>query len=112
MQPVEIVDNHYLAITGTYDGDGDVHGLRYVLLASNEQRLNELARTRLTLLLVSLAGILVSGLTVWYLIRHVTQPPAGAPGPCRCGRPRRFSPGASCSFRTTSSAPWPSPSTT
>ncbi|MES1166369.1 MAG: ATP-binding protein, partial [Pseudomonadota bacterium] len=39
-----------------------------------EQRLAELARTRTTLVSVSLAGILLSGLIVWYLIRRVTQP--------------------------------------
>ena len=72
--PVELSHVHYLAQTGSYEANGPARGFRYVLLTSYEQRLAELQRTRTTLLSVSLAGILLSGLFVWYLIRRITQP--------------------------------------
>ena len=72
--PVVLMNTHYLALTGSYDVKGPGQGFNYVLLSSNEQRFSELARTRLTLVSVSLVGVLLSGLTVWYLIRRVTQP--------------------------------------
>lgn len=72
--PVVLMNAHYLAQTGSYETNGTARGFRYVLLSSYEQRLNELGRTRTTLLTVSLAGILLSGLTVWFLIRRITQP--------------------------------------
>ena len=72
--PVELANVHYLAQTGSYEVGGPARGFHYVLLSSYEQRLNELARTRTTLLSVSLAGIFLSGLIVWYLIRRITQP--------------------------------------
>jgi signal transduction histidine kinase/CheY-like chemotaxis protein len=68
--PVEMDGVHFYALTDVYRQTG----LRYVLLSSYEQRLQELDRARLTLIGVSLAGILVCGLVVWYLIRRVTQP--------------------------------------
>ena len=74
VQPVVLLGTHYLAQTGSYEISGAAGGFHYVLLSSTEQRLNELARTRTTLLSVSLAGILISGLIVWYLIRRITQP--------------------------------------
>ena len=72
--PVVLMNAHYLAQTGSYEASEHPRGFRYVLLSSYEQRLNELAHTRTTLLSVSLAGILLSGLTVWFLIRRITQP--------------------------------------
>lgn len=69
-----LVNGHYLALTGRYADGGPGGEFNYVLLSSFEQRLAELARTRTTLVSVSLAGILLSGLIVWYLIRRVTQP--------------------------------------
>ncbi len=71
---VVLQNAHYLALTGSYQVSDAGLGFTYVLLSSNEQRFSELARTRLTLVSVSLAGVLLSGLTVWYLIRRVTQP--------------------------------------
>jgi len=68
--PVEMDGVHFYALTDEYRQTG----LRYVLLSSYEQRLQQLDRARLTLISVSLAGILLSGLTVWYLIRRITQP--------------------------------------
>ena len=72
--PVVLMNTHYLALTGSYEIKGPDQGFNYVLLSSNEKRFSELARTRLSLVSVSLVGVLLSGLTVWYLIRRVTQP--------------------------------------
>jgi two-component system NtrC family sensor kinase len=72
--PVVLMGAHYLAQTGSYETGNSSRGFRYVLLSSYEQRLAELARTRTTLLTVSLAGILLSGLVVWFFIRRITQP--------------------------------------
>lgn len=69
-----IVNGHYLALTGSYTSGSAAGGFNYVLLSSFEQRLTELARTRATLVSVSLAGIILSGLIVWFFIRRVTQP--------------------------------------
>ncbi len=74
VHPVEIQGEHFLALTGSYESRGSRQGISYVLLSSYEQRMRELERTRSTLLSVSLAGILLSGLVVWYLIRRITQP--------------------------------------
>jgi signal transduction histidine kinase len=72
--PVMLQGKHFLAQTGSYEVGGAALGFHYVLLSSYEQRLTELQSTQTTLLSVSLAGILLSGLIVWYLIRRVTQP--------------------------------------
>src|SRR6187551_1617481 len=69
-----VVNGHYLALTGSYVSGSSTGGFSYVLLSSFEQRLAELARTRTTLVSVSLVGIFLSGLFVWYFIRRVTQP--------------------------------------
>jgi len=71
---VEIHQEHYLALSNSYDRRGAQGGFRYVLLSSYEQRLRELQSTRGTLLIVSLAGVLLSGLIVWFLIRRITLP--------------------------------------
>lgn len=72
--PVVLMNAHYLARTGSYETGDAARGFRYVLLSSYEQRLTELGRTRTTLLTVSLTGILLSGLVVWFFIRRITQP--------------------------------------
>jgi two-component system NtrC family sensor kinase len=72
--PVEIHQEHYLALTDNYERRNPQGGFRYVLLSSYERRLRELERTRATLLSVSFTGILLSGLMVWFLIRRITQP--------------------------------------
>ncbi len=72
--PVELTGIHYLARIGSHEIVGPARGFRYVLLSSIEERLSELADTQATLLSVSLAGIFISGLVVWYLIRRITQP--------------------------------------
>lgn len=72
--PAEINQKHYFALTNGYEYRGPEGGFRYVLLSSYEQRLQELENTRATLLLVSVIGILLSGLTTWFLVRRITQP--------------------------------------
>jgi signal transduction histidine kinase len=74
VQPVVLLNAHYLAQTGSYEVGGPARGFHYVLLSSYEQRLNELGRTRTTLLAVSLSGVLLCGMIVWYFIRRITQP--------------------------------------
>ncbi len=69
-----IHQEHYLALSNGYDRRGTQGGFRYVLLSSYEQRLRELQSTRGTLLVVSFAGVLLSGLIVWFLIRRITLP--------------------------------------
>jgi signal transduction histidine kinase len=69
-----LVNAHYLALTASYEAGSPTGGFSYVLLSSFEQRLAELARTRATLVSVSLAGIVLSGFFVWFFIRRVTQP--------------------------------------
>lgn len=69
-----VVTGHYLALAGSYAPGNSAGGFNYVLLSSFEQRLAELARTRATLVSVSVAGIVLSGLIVWFFIRRVTQP--------------------------------------
>jgi two-component system NtrC family sensor kinase len=72
--PVEIQGEHYFALTDNYQRGGTQRSFRYVLLSSYEPQLRELERTRTTLLTVSIAGILLSGLVVWFLIRRITHP--------------------------------------
>jgi signal transduction histidine kinase len=49
-------------------------GIRYVLLSSSEQRLLALEKTKLTIFAASIAGIVLSGLVVWFFVRRITQP--------------------------------------
>lgn len=72
--PVELDGAHFYALIDEYRQNGAPGGLRYVLLSSYEQRLRELEHARTTLISVSLAGIVVAGVMVWFLIRRVTQP--------------------------------------
>jgi two-component system NtrC family sensor kinase len=72
--PVELAGEHYFALTDDYGRGPMPGGFRYILLSSYEQRLGDLGRTRATLLAVSIAGILLSGLAVWFLIHRITQP--------------------------------------
>ncbi len=72
--PVELHQEHYLALNNRYE-DRDPHGgFRYLLLSSYEQRLLERDRNRTTLLGVSVVGIMLSGFLVWWLIRRITHP--------------------------------------
>ncbi|MDB6113150.1 MAG: hypothetical protein JWQ62_95 [Lacunisphaera sp.] len=74
--PVSVVihNEHYLALADNYERSGAHTGFRFVLLSSYEQRQREMEATRATLLLVSLAGILVSSFMIWFMIRRITHP--------------------------------------
>jgi two-component system NtrC family sensor kinase len=74
IQAVELGGRHYFALTEDYGRSAVPGGFRYVLLSSYEERLQDLARTRTTLLSLSLAGIVLSGLAVWFLIHRITHP--------------------------------------
>jgi two-component system, NtrC family, sensor kinase len=71
VQEVVIDDEHFLALAAGVESSPGFH---YVLLSSYEQRLQSLARTQRTLLLVSGAGILVGSLVVWFFVRRITRP--------------------------------------
>ncbi|MFA5058220.1 MAG: hybrid sensor histidine kinase/response regulator, partial [Opitutaceae bacterium] len=74
IQPVVVNGEHYLALAGSYERKGPQRGFRYLLLSSDESQLRALAQTRATLVGVSLAGILLSGMIVWFFIRRITRP--------------------------------------
>ena len=72
--PVEMNGERFLALAGAYEPNGPQSGFRYVLLSSHEQRMRALMNAQLTLVGVSLLGVLLSGTLVWFLIRRVTRP--------------------------------------
>ncbi len=65
---------HFLALAGGLGDRGTPANFRYVLLSSYEPRLRELESTRRTLIEVSLGGIFLSGLVVWFFVSRITQP--------------------------------------
>jgi signal transduction histidine kinase/ActR/RegA family two-component response regulator len=73
-EPVLLNGEHYLSLTNTYDQAGSRRGFRYVLLFAFEPSLRAVADTRQTLIAISTAGILLSGLIVWFFVRRFTQP--------------------------------------
>jgi len=72
--PVIIHKEHYLALGNGYERHDQPGGFRYLLLSSYEQQLRERDHNRITLLSVSVAGIVLSGFMVWLLIRRITHP--------------------------------------
>jgi len=65
---------HFLALAGRFNsGNGDSK-LGYVLVYPKDQSLRELQDTQQMIISVGLAGILVSTLLVWVLIRGITRP--------------------------------------
>ncbi len=67
-------DEHYYCAAGTFtslDGEGR---LGYLLLSSNEKSWQALLTTRRVLGVVSVVGIFVGTIIVWFLVRKVTQP--------------------------------------
>ena len=70
---VVIGEDHFMARSGRLDGSGR-EGIQYVILSSYEQRLLELQATRRTLTELSVAGIFVSALVVWWLVRRAIRP--------------------------------------
>jgi len=71
---VEMDNEHYLALSGAYDGTKTHEGFRYVLLSSYEPRLRALEETRRTLVGLSLACIVLGIAAVWFFLRQITQP--------------------------------------
>jgi len=65
---------HYLALTANYGRTAASPGFHFVLLSSYEQRLEALDTTRVRVLGLSVTGIAVSALVVWFFIRRVTRP--------------------------------------
>ncbi|MSU48644.1 MAG: response regulator [Opitutus sp.] len=61
-------------VTGSLDGGDSRQSVRYVLLASAEQRLGAFERTRIALGGLSVTGILVSAGVVWFFVRRITRP--------------------------------------
>lgn len=74
IREVVIAREHYLALAGEYGRDASEAGFRFVLLASYEQQLSTLRETRLTLIGLSLVGILISAGVVWLFVSRITQP--------------------------------------
>lgn len=72
--PLLLSGEHFLAQMGKY-GRGNGHeGFVYFLLLSYEERMRALADTRRTLVVVSIIGILISGLVVAGLVRRIIHP--------------------------------------
>jgi two-component system NtrC family sensor kinase len=71
---VELHGEHFKGLSGIYSSGGREREFRYVLLSSYEQSLRTLQDTRWTLISVSLAGILISGITVWLFVRRSIHP--------------------------------------
>jgi signal transduction histidine kinase len=63
---------HYLCLAGTFANSSDNSG--YLLLSSYEKSLLDNQATRRMILLLSMAGILLSSLLIWVLIRRITRP--------------------------------------
>ncbi|MBI4327024.1 MAG: response regulator, partial [Chloroflexi bacterium] len=75
-QPAGAVLNEerYWALAGHFATGSGMEKLGYLLLSSYETPLRELRTTQLRLFSVSLFGILLSSLLVWFLVRTITQP--------------------------------------
>jgi PAS domain S-box-containing protein len=72
--PLVVDGEHFFALSGDYASATDRPGFRYLLMSSYEARLQELRGMRYVLGSVSLIGILISSVCVWWLIRRITQP--------------------------------------
>jgi two-component system NtrC family sensor kinase len=74
-QHTMVSGEHFLARAGAIDAAGSrPSGVSYVILSSYEHGVRALEETRRTLVGLSLAGVLVSSLTVSWLVRRVTRP--------------------------------------
>lgn len=71
---VKIGGQRYQPISGALTAAGSAQEVRYVVLSSSEEQLSALERMRTTLLLLSLAGIVVSGAVVWFFVQRITRP--------------------------------------
>lgn len=72
---VVVGGEHFLARSGRLDAaQTGAAGVRYVVLASYEQRLQAMEATRRTLILVAVLGVVVSAVVVGWLVRRATRP--------------------------------------
>ena len=74
IQEALINGEHFLTMTGDYGRTTGSTGFHFILLSSYEQRRDALEVTRLRVLGISAAGIVISALVVWFFIRRVTRP--------------------------------------
>jgi signal transduction histidine kinase/ActR/RegA family two-component response regulator len=74
LAPIAVGAARFLPAAGTLPAAGAQSGVRYVVLSAMEERFAALERARRVLALVSLAGVLVSSLVVWFFVRRVTRP--------------------------------------
>jgi signal transduction histidine kinase/CheY-like chemotaxis protein len=75
-RPREILvgDEHYFYSGGQFASLSGDHNLGYLLFSSYEQPLHALHQTQQTLLLLSVLGIVLGAVMVWFLLRRVTAP--------------------------------------
>jgi signal transduction histidine kinase len=72
---VVVAGEHFMARSGDLNAMAPGEsGIRYVMLSSYETRLQALVQTRRTVMGLSIAGILVSGVVVSWFVRRVTHP--------------------------------------
>jgi two-component system, NtrC family, sensor kinase len=72
MEIVSSKGEHFLCLAGTFAGSANNVG--YLLLSSYEKALLKKEQTQQMITLLSLAGILLSSLLIWVLIRKITHP--------------------------------------
>lgn len=72
--PLLIGGRRYQPISGVLTAGSPAQEVRYVVLSSSEEQLKALEHTRITLLVVSLAGIVISAAVVWFFVRRITHP--------------------------------------
>jgi two-component system NtrC family sensor kinase len=65
---------HFLALSDVYNEGDASRGVPYILLSSYEASLQALEDTQRTLVAVAIAGMLLSGVTIWYFVRRGTRP--------------------------------------
>jgi two-component system NtrC family sensor kinase len=67
-------DEHYFCSAGHFTSLGGGNHLGYLLLSSYEQPLRALRSAQQMLLLVSLFGLVLGSVIVWFMVRRATQP--------------------------------------
>jgi two-component system, NtrC family, sensor kinase len=71
---VRVGGERHRPATGALDPSSAQKGVRYIVLSSVEKRFSSFERTRVTLVGLSAAGILVSAAVVWFFVRRITHP--------------------------------------
>jgi signal transduction histidine kinase len=67
-------EQHYLALAGSFNPQSADSKLGYVLLYSKDRSLSELQATQRIIVGVALAGMILSTMLVWILIGNITKP--------------------------------------